>query len=115
MLGRLVLVLLQIVGGFVLGKMAMGYIPVKGELSLFVFAVVVSVLVLLIGVVAAQVVKDVGVPHGGALSSALVLALVMALIWTFGPGLVPDLPWSKVPDEWAVLAGAVLGYFGKQR
>jgi hypothetical protein len=114
MLGRLVLLLLQIVGGYFIGKIAMGYIPIRGDLYIFVYAVVVSVIIFLIGVVASQVIKDVGMPHSGTLSSALVLALVFALIWTFVPPLVPSLPWSKIPAPWAVLIGAVLGYFAKR-
>lgn len=114
MLGRLVLLLLQIVGGYVIGNIAMGYIPIRGDLSLFVYAVVASVIVFLIGVVAAQIIKDVATPSGSALSSSLILALVFALIWTFVPPLVPDIPWNKVPDRWAVLIAAVLGYFAKR-
>jgi uncharacterized membrane protein YoaK (UPF0700 family) len=114
MLGRLVLLLLQIAGGYFLGNIVMGYIPIRGDLSLFVYAVVVSVIIFLIGVVAAQIVKDVATPPPHALTSALILALIMALIWSFVPPLVPDLPWSKVPDRWAVLIGAVLGYFAKR-
>ncbi len=114
MLGRLVLLLLQIAGGYFLGKIAMGYIPIRGDLSIFVYAVVVSVIIFLIGIVASQIIKDVGMPHSGTLSSSLVLALIFALIWTFIPPLVPDLPWNKVPAQWAVLIGAVLGYFAKR-
>ncbi len=108
MLGRLVLLLLQIIGAYFIGKIVMGYIPIRGDLSIFVFAVVVSVIIFLIGIVASQIIKDVGMPHSGTLSSSLVLALIFALIWTFVPPLVPGLPWSKVPDQWAVIIGAVL-------
>ena len=114
MLGRLVLLLLQIAAGYILGKIAMGYIPIRGDLSIFVYAVVVSVIIFLIGIVASQIIKDVGMPHSGTLSSSLVLALIFALIWTFLPPIVPDLPWNKVPAQWAVLIGAVLGYFAKR-
>ena len=114
MLGRLVLLLLQVVGGYALAPIVMGYIPVPGSLSLFLYALFVSIIIFLIGLVGAQVIKDVSTPSSATLSSTLVLALIMALIWTFVPPLVPELPWSKVPDRWAVLAGAVLGYFAKR-
>jgi uncharacterized membrane protein YoaK (UPF0700 family) len=114
MLGRLVLLLLQVAGGYFLGNIAMGYIPIRGDLSIFVYAVVVSVIIYLIGVVAAQIIKDVSTPSSHALSSALLLALIFALIWTFVPPLVPDLPWNRLPARWAVLIGAVLGYFAKR-
>lgn len=114
MLGRLVLLLLQIAGAYTLAPMVMGHIPVPGSFSLFVFALVASIIVFLIGLVGAQVIKDVATPSSATLSSTLVLALIMALVWTFVPPLVPDIPWSKVPDRWAVIAGAVLGYFAKR-
>ncbi|MBA4132829.1 MAG: hypothetical protein C0519_15570 [Hyphomicrobium sp.] len=114
MLGRLVLLLMQIAGGYFLGNIAMGYIPIRGDLSLFVYAVVVCVIIFLIGVVASQIVKDVSIPSTHVLTSSLILALIFALVWTFVPPLVPDIPWSKVPDRWAVLIGAVLGYFAKR-
>ncbi|OYW54203.1 MAG: hypothetical protein B7Y80_13155 [Hyphomicrobium sp. 32-62-53] len=114
MLGRLVLLLLQVVGAYFIGQTVMGYIPIKGDLSIFVYAVVVSVIVFLIGVIGAQVIKDVSTPSSATLSATLVLALIFAAIWTFVPPLVPDLPWSKVPDRWAVIIGAVLGYFAKR-
>ena len=108
------LLLLQLVGGYFLANIAMGYIKIGGDLSLFVFAVVASVIIFLIGVIGAQVIKDVGMPSSATLSSTLLLALVFAAIWTFVPPLVPDIPFSKVPDRWAVLIGAVLGYFAKR-
>jgi drug/metabolite transporter (DMT)-like permease len=114
MLGRLVLLLLQIAGGYFLGKIAMRYIPVSGDLALFVYAVVVSVIIYLIGILAAQVLKDVSTPSTHALSTSLVLALIFAAIWVFVPALVPGIPWDRVPSHWAVLIGAVLGYFAKR-
>jgi hypothetical protein len=65
-------------------------------------------------VIGAQVIKDVSMPSSATLSSTLVLALIFALIWTFVPPLVPDIPFGKVPDRWAVIIGAVLGYFAKR-
>ncbi len=114
MLGRLVLLLLQLAGGYYSANIAMGYIKIGGDFSLFVFAVVASVIVFLIGVIGAQVIKDVSMPSSATLSSTLVLALIFALIWTFVPPLVPDIPFGKVPERWAVIIGAVLGYFAKR-
>jgi hypothetical protein len=53
-------------------------------------------------------------PSTNALTSSLILALIFAVVWTFVPPLVPDIPWNKVPARWAVLIGAVLGYFAKR-
>jgi predicted acyltransferase len=115
MLGRLVLFLLHIVGGWFGSKAIMGWVggSIPGSLRLFVFAVVAAIVVFLIGVIAAQVLKDVGQPGSPTLSRALVLALIAAVLWTFGPELplLKEIPWGKVPAEYAVLAGAILGYW----
>ena len=112
MLGRLILLLLQIVGGWFGSQALMGQIgsSVPGTLRLYVFAVVAAIVVYLIGVIAAQVLKEVASPSSQTLSTTLVLALLAALLWSFGPGLLPQVPWGKIRPEYAVLAGAILGY-----
>lgn len=112
MLGRLVLFLLQIVLGWFGSEALMGKVggSVPGSFKLFVFAVIASVVIYLIGVLAAQILKEVGTPSSATLSSTLILALIAAALWTFGPGLISQIPWSKVRPEYAVLAGAILGY-----
>ncbi len=116
MLGRLVLLLLQIVLGWfgsqALMKFVQGSVP--GSLELYVFAVIAAIVVYLIGVISAQILKDVWTPSGHTLSWALGLALIAALLWSFGPQLVPQVPWGKIPAKYAVLAGAILGYMAKK-
>jgi hypothetical protein len=110
MLGRLVLLLLQIVVGWYGSTYLMGLIHVPGSFHLYVFAIVCAIVVFLIGVIGAQVLKDVGTPSGHTLSWALAFALVAAVLATFGPQFVPQIPWGKVPAEYLVLAGAIIGY-----
>lgn len=114
MLGRLVLLLLQIVVGWFGSNALMGMVGghVPGSVKLYVFAVVAAIVVYMIGVIAAQVLKDVATPGSTTLTWALGLALVAALLWSFGPTLpvLSDVPWGKVPALYAVLAGAILGY-----
>jgi uncharacterized YccA/Bax inhibitor family protein len=112
MLGRLVLLLLQIVIGWFGSNAIMKYIPNVGQFELFVFAVVAAIVVFLVGVVAAQVLKEVGTPSSHTLSWSLALGLIATLLWTFGPGLplLSEVPWGKIPAAYAVLAGAILGY-----
>lgn len=116
MLGRLILLLLQIAVGWFGTNALMGYIHVGGQFHLFIFAVVAAIVVFLIGIIAAQVLKDVGAPSSHTLSWALAFALIAALLWTFGPTvpLLSDVPWSKIPEKYAVLAGAILGYMIKR-
>ena len=112
MLGRLVLLLLQIVIGWYGATYLMGMIHVPGTFQLYVFAIVCAIVVFLIGVIGAQVLKDVGTPSGHTLSWALAFGLIAAALWSFGPTLpvLSQVPWGKVPAEYAVLAGAVIGY-----
>jgi hypothetical protein len=112
MLGRLVLLLLQIAGGWLGSNYLMSMISVPGAFRLYVFAIVAAIVVFLIGVIAAQVLKEVGTPSGHTLSWSLAWALIAALLWSFGPTLplLSEVPWGKVPELYAVLAGAIIGY-----
>lgn len=113
MLGRLILLLLQIAIGWFGANAIMSHIPVGSPLNLFVFAVVAAIIVFLIGVVAALVIKDIGSPSSRTLTWALVLALIAAALWQFGPQVpvLSEVPWNRIPAHYAVLAGAILGYF----
>ena len=112
MLGRLILLLLQIVIGWFATIAIMDYVQLGGDLRLFIFAVVAAIVVFLIGVIASQVLREVGTPSSHTLSWALVFALIVAALWTFGPGLpvLSDVPWHRLRAEYAALAGAILGY-----
>jgi len=114
MLGRLILLLLQIVVAWYLAPVIVKYVPVTGVFSLFVFAIICAIIVFLVGVLAAQVLRDVGQPGSATLTWCLILALVAAAIATWGPDLVPQIPWGRVPKEALVLAGAILGYLVKR-
>lgn len=118
MLGRLVLLLLQIVIGWFGANAIMGWLggSVPGAFAIYVFAIVCAIVVFLIGVIAAQILKDVGTPSGHTLSWSLALALIAALLWEFGPTLplLSEIPWGRVPEKYAVLAGAILGYHIKK-
>lgn len=118
MLGRLVLVLLQIVIGWWGANALMGLAggSVPGSFRLYVFAIVAAIVIYLIGVIAAQVLKEVGAPGSPTLSRALAIALVAALLWSFGPTLtlLKEIPWSRIPELYAVLGGAILGYHMKK-
>jgi Na+/H+-dicarboxylate symporter len=114
MLGRLILLLLQIVIAWFLAPEIAKYIPVGDPLERFVFAVICAIIVFLVGVLAAQVLRDVGQPGSATLTWCLILALVAAAIATWGPDLVPQIPWGRIPDRALVLAGAVLGYLVKK-
>jgi hypothetical protein len=114
MLGMLVLILLQIALGYFVTPLFAGRIPAPGTFYLFMYGVIAAIVVFLIGLLGAQVLKDVGMPPQAALSSALVFALIGAAIATWGPDLLPMVPWGKVPGRCIVLGAAVLGYTVKK-
>lgn len=113
MLGKLVLFLLQVVIGWFLAPIIAGYIKINaGIFELFIFAVICAIIVFLVGVLAAQVLRDTGQPGGSTLSFSLIIALIFAAIAIWGPKIVPDI--SSVPDHALVLAGAIIGYWAKR-
>lgn len=115
MIGRLILILVQLGLGWVLAPMIMAKLPSFGTLNIFVYAVVFAVLVWLTGMVGAVVLKDVAQPTPSTLSVALIGALIGA-----GLTLVPDITKAVsgvvkgVPLHAYPLIGAVLGYAVKR-
>ncbi|MGH9366644.1 MAG: hypothetical protein ACRD3M_03105, partial [Thermoanaerobaculia bacterium] len=79
----LILLLLQIVIGWFGSQAVMGYVggSVPGTFRLYVFALVAAIVVFLIGVIAAQILKEVGHPSSHTLSWALLLALIAAALF----------------------------------
>lgn len=114
MLGRLVLLLLQIVVGWFGANAIMGALggSVPGAFSIYVFAIVAAIVVFLVGIIAAQVLQGVWAPGSRTLSWSLGFGIIAALLWDFGPTLplLSEIPWGRVPDKYAVLAGTILGY-----
>ena len=112
MLGRLILILLQISFGWYLAPQIMRHIPVKGDPALFVMAALFAVLAYLIGLLGAEVLKDVNRPPGPALTWSLGAGLIGAALL-----LVPQI-WQVIPlkfDRLLVPLGlAVLGYHLKR-
>ena len=115
MLGRLILILIQLALGWFLGPLIVAKIPAFGALNIFVYAVVFAVLVWLIGFLGAIVLKDVAQPSPSTLTVALVGALIGA-----GLTMVPDVMKAiagvvkGVPPLAYPLIGAVLGYAVKR-
>ena len=112
MLSRLILLALQLVIAWFAAPVIVRYIPGMGRLELFVYAVAFAVLVWLVGLVAAQVLRDVGTPTSAALASALVVALIAAAVYTWLPLIVPDAKrvMLNLQEKVYPLIGAVLGY-----
>jgi uncharacterized membrane protein YoaK (UPF0700 family) len=113
MLSRLILILLQIVVAWVGAPLIYKYIPSVG-FGLFIYAVLFAILVYLTGVLAAQVLKDVGTRSSAALTASLIVALLAAAFVTFGPEFIPQIPKDLTSQRAIVLAGAILGYLARR-
>lgn len=113
MLGRLILTLLQIAIAWFATPVLAGYVPVPGKFSLFLYAVICAIVVFIVGLVAAQVLKDVGQPSSTTLTWSLVGALIGAALITFGPQYI-HINWNIAPPRTYALAGAIIGYVLKR-
>ena len=109
MLGYLVLLALQLAGAWFVAPQIVRYIPLSGDLRTFVYAAVFAVLVWIIGLVGAQVLKDVRTPTSSTLALSLMFALIGAAIVVFAPGLLQAVPLN-IPALAVPLIGAVIGY-----
>lgn len=107
MLGRLVLVLLQLAIGWFGAPEVLRYVPVGGDAQVFVYAVAAAVIVWVVGLIGAQVLKDVGTPSAGTLAAALLGGIIGAAIVAFK--LNAMVPISIPPNLWP-LGLATLGY-----
>lgn len=112
MLGRIVLVLVQLAGAWFLAPLVAQYIPVSGVIKYVLYAVLFAVFAWLIGLVSAEVIKGVNRPQGSSFAWSIVLALVGAAI-LIAPTYVPNfnlvLPLG-IATLSIPLIGAVLGY-----
>lgn len=112
MLGRIILLLIQLAVGWYAAPEIMRYIRVDlGNLQILVFAVLCGLIVWALGVLGALVLKDVAKPSGSTLAVAVIGALVFA-----GLTLVPEVREAVakviggVPLRTYPLLGAVIGY-----
>lgn len=108
MLPRIVLILVQVACAWILTPKIMSYIPVAGDIRIFVIAIIFAIIVWLVGLLGAEVLKDTARPSGRTLTAALVVALIGAALF-YIPGLVEAIPY-KFNDLYVPLAGAILGY-----
>jgi hypothetical protein len=112
MLGRIILLLIQLLVGWFAAPEIMRYVRVDfGNFQILIFAVLCGVIVWVLGVLGALVIKDVAKPSGSTLIVALIGALVFA-----GLTLNQDVMHAVakvvegVPKNAFPLIGAVIGY-----
>ena len=107
MLGRLVLILLQLAIGWFGAPQVLRYVPVGGDAQVFVLAVAAAIIVWAVGLIGAQVLKDVATPSAGTLAAALLGGVIGAAIVAFR--LNQMVPINVPPTLWP-LGLATLGY-----
>lgn len=115
MLGRLILILVQLAAGWYLSSEIMRLLPNMGGMKLLLLAVVFAILVWAIGALGSIVLKGVAQPSPSTLVFALVGALLFALI-----PMIPDAAKAVasvvkgLDPKLFPLIGAVLGYAVKR-
>lgn len=110
MLGRILLIVMQIVIAWIGGHMFASYVAVGDPYQLFLYALSFAALIYLTGVLGSQLLRGTATPSTAALSTSVAFAIVAALILTFGQNVIPPLPdWFNSFDAW-VLAAALVGY-----
>ena|SRR5258705_9082597 len=112
MLGRLVLIALQLIAGWFGAPYVLRYLPqLGGDLQPFIYGAAYAVIIWLVGLIAAQVLRDIKVPSTATLVSALVGGLIGAgLIVLKVPAMVP----LKFEALLLPLVFAILGYAVKR-
>jgi len=120
MLPHLILIVLQLLGAYFIAPVIKGYIPTVGryggyDLDIFIWAILFAVIVFVIGFVGSIVLKGVRTPGAGALTLALVLALLIAAL-TLVPQVTRVVADAGVRTgmQWWPLVGAMVGYFIKR-
>jgi hypothetical protein len=119
MLPHLILIVLQLLGAVYIAPVIKSYIPSLGRVSgydidIFIWAILFAVVIFVIGFIGSIVLKGVRTPGAGALTLALVLALVIAALTLVVPitrgaaeaGL-------RIATLWWPLIGAMIGCFIK--
>ena len=120
MLTHLILIVLQLLGAVYIAPAIKSYIPTLGrysgyDLDIFIWAILFAVIIFVIGFVGSILLKGIRTPGPGALTLALVLAIIIAALT-----LVPQVPWAaadaglRIAVLWWPLVGAMVGYFIKR-
>jgi hypothetical protein len=113
MLGRLVLIALQIAAGWGGTPMVERYVSVGGNAQTFIRGVIAAVIVWIVGLVGSQVLKDVSLPSPAKLTWAVAGGLIGAGLIVFKVPQMVQMPLPAPPL--AILIGlAMLGYHLKR-
>jgi hypothetical protein len=119
MLPRIVLLLIQIAAAWFLADPIKAAVPplLGRQYDIFIYALIYSVIVMVVGFAGSLVLKDVRVPTVGTFIFSLVLACILSAITLFSQvsGPIQDaLPFLRGNTKLYPLVGAVAGYLLKR-
>jgi hypothetical protein len=109
MLGRLVLIALQIVAGWLGTPAVERYVSIGGTPQIFIKGAIAAVIVWIVGLVGAQVLKDVGQPGPTKLTWAVAGGLIGAALIAFQVFQRFQMP-PPAPPLAIILGLAMIGY-----
>lgn len=111
MLGRLLLILIQLGVGWFLGPLIATKLPDLGAINIFVYGAIFAIIVWCLGFLASVVLKDVGQPSSRTLTFALIGGLIGAGLTMLPPFMDAVGTFAQgIPTMGYPLIGAVLGY-----
>jgi hypothetical protein len=111
MLGRLILIALQIAAGWFGAPQVLRYIPVFGDVAVLVQSIAFGVIVWAVGLVGSQALKDVAVPTSGTLVASVFFAAIGGALVIFKvPAMVTGATGVAIVPMFVPLALAIIGY-----
>lgn len=110
MLSYVILIIFQTIAALGFAPVIVSYIPLQGDLTLFIFALVFALLIWLVGQIGGEVLKGLSRPSGAVLTTAMVGGLIGAAIIFFFPQIASYIPF-QVQALYFPLIGAIAGYF----
>ncbi len=117
MLGRIVLTAAQVGLGWAFAQQLRDLIPLpKGQLDMFLLALIFAGVFWGVGLVLSLVLRDAGRPSLGTLSAAVVMGLAGAAMTWIPPltAAIDGLLQMKLPPAVYPMAGALMGYMARR-
>lgn len=111
MLGRIILVALQIAIGWFAAPQVLRYIPVSGDIAVLTQSVTFGVIVWMVGLIGAQALKDVSQPSTGTLAWAVIGGAIGGALVVFKvPAMIAASTGFAIVPMFLPLALAIVGY-----
>lgn len=111
MLGRIILIALQIAIAWFAAPQVLRYVPVAGDVGVLVQSVAFGVIVWIVGLIGAQALKDVNTPSPGTLVWSVVLAAIGGVMVIYKvPAMITQATGFAIVPMFLPLLLAIFGY-----